>query len=367
MSDNSEDFVVVDEETANAQKAALERLQVLIDLFAKALDAVNQSNVLLKDELRSALSVTLQHVSPDNSVNIDDLLKSLEGSITSTEEVRTNHVRRLCARLVAVNEEKQALLDEHVKLKSMLGSRDEEKVKLKNAMEVVRDMKQIVSRLDSNSESPSSPVSAAAASATDSGTLDELCDSLVTLRSRLSRIQIKPNNEVPAKDVSGVSDAAVLKKMASVAPSDVVSKVGGDAGGLVEESNWLVSLPIGPQCEAQTQVSPPTVDAQSQTMRSEGVILQNEAPVLRDTSSDHQSPYSEPSESTSQADSSSQANHSLHHGDAFSFEADVTEGAARPDPHPSFSANEEEPWCPVCQQRFASRSDLEEHLRGCLQ
>ncbi|THD19854.1 hypothetical protein D915_009277 [Fasciola hepatica] len=31
------------------------------------------------------------------------------------------------------------------------------------------------------------------------------------------------------------------------------------------------------------------------------------------------------------------------------------------------SINQEEPWCPSCSQRFASRTDLEEHLSLCLQ
>ncbi|KAF5402765.1 hypothetical protein PHET_03306 [Paragonimus heterotremus] len=43
------------------------------------------------------------------------------------------------------------------------------------------------------------------------------------------------------------------------------------------------------------------------------------------------------------------------------------EGATRADTHPSFTAHEEEPWCPCCHQRLASRDDLETHLQQCLE
>ncbi|CAH8463885.1 unnamed protein product [Schistosoma curassoni] len=33
---------------------------------------------------------------------------------------------------------------------------------------------------------------------------------------------------------------------------------------------------------------------------------------------------------------------------------------------PSYSVDEEQPWCPGCHQMFASRADLEEHLIDCL-
>ncbi|KAG5447826.1 hypothetical protein CSKR_106860 [Clonorchis sinensis] len=48
------------------------------------------------------------------------------------------------------------------------------------------------------------------------------------------------------------------------------------------------------------------------------------------------------------------------------LEQERTEGAGRGTPQPSYSANQEEPWCPCCHQRFASRDDLETHLLSCL-
>ncbi|GAA52716.1 hypothetical protein CLF_108663, partial [Clonorchis sinensis] len=87
---------------------------------------LNQSNVLLKDELQSALSVTLQHVCPDRTSSTDDLIKLLDGNISSPEEVRANYVKRLCSRLVALNEEKLALLAENTSLRESLTAKERE-------------------------------------------------------------------------------------------------------------------------------------------------------------------------------------------------------------------------------------------------
>ncbi|CAH8646774.1 unnamed protein product [Dicrocoelium dendriticum] len=150
--DPSEEFVVLDEEAAAARNMAVDRLSVLIDLFSKALDSVNQSNVLLKDELRSALTVTLQHVVPYDSTLIEDLVKKLDGVSLSTEEVRASYVRRLCSRLVVVNEEKQALESENNSLRESLKQKEHEfttfRTNIAEAALTVRDIEIILSKLE---------------------------------------------------------------------------------------------------------------------------------------------------------------------------------------------------------------------------
>ncbi|VDQ16561.1 unnamed protein product [Trichobilharzia regenti] len=66
MMDSNEEFVVVNEENDN-QRDSIARLDVLVDLFKKTID-----------ELQTALSVTLQNVTPDHTSTIEDLVKQLD-------------------------------------------------------------------------------------------------------------------------------------------------------------------------------------------------------------------------------------------------------------------------------------------------
>ncbi|CAH8452328.1 unnamed protein product [Dicrocoelium dendriticum] len=191
--DPSEEFVVLDEEAAAARNMAVDRLSVLIDLFSKALDSVNQSNVLLKDELRSALTVTLQHVVPDDSTLIEDLVKKLDGVSLSTEEVRASYVRRLCSRLVVVNEEKQALESENNSLRESLKQKEHEfttfRTNIAEAALTVRDIEIILSKLENR---PSDDSAYVGVMTTD------LCASLVNIRDRLSRLSMNSSSVTTA-------------------------------------------------------------------------------------------------------------------------------------------------------------------------
>ncbi|KAF5396409.1 hypothetical protein PHET_10890 [Paragonimus heterotremus] len=196
--DPADDFVVVDEEAATSQKMALDRLHVLIDLFSKALDAVNQSNILLKDELRSALSVTLQHIDADYSSSTDDLIKTLESNVTGVEDVRANYVRRLCSRLVAVNEEKQTLLAEQMSCKDAVKNKEKEiEEQLADVSLTMRSIEELISRFEEQSTTGDSLQSGSAAQFTS---MTDLSSNLNIILERLSKLKLVPKEDQAIKE-----------------------------------------------------------------------------------------------------------------------------------------------------------------------
>ncbi|TGZ58433.1 hypothetical protein CRM22_009643 [Opisthorchis felineus] len=331
--ENTEDFVVVEEDAASEKKSEIDRLRVLVELFTKALDTLNQSNVLLKDELQSALSVTLQHVCPDRTSSTDDLIKLLDGNISSPEEVRANYVKRLCSRLVALNEEKLALLAENTGLRESLTAKEKEfSDQVADASLTTRNIEMVLAQLEDGDTNPPDIVSA-------STTIGDLCTSLNSIYDRLSKLQLKPATSSGAEALSECPSAVSETKPA---PRTVVSV------GVLTCDDQSTS----PGTPKPTDLPPPPA-----------------YPTQADFERvDPQTPYVEPNDDLhefglSNAHQRSDTNELVPPG---RLEQERTEGAGRGTPQPSYSANQEEPWCPCCHQRFASRDDLETHLLSCL-
>ncbi|TGZ58432.1 hypothetical protein CRM22_009643 [Opisthorchis felineus] len=363
--ENTEDFVVVEEDAASEKKSEIDRLRVLVELFTKALDTLNQSNVLLKDELQSALSVTLQHVCPDRTSSTDDLIKLLDGNISSPEEVRANYVKRLCSRLVALNEEKLALLAENTGLRESLTAKEKEfSDQVADASLTTRNIEMVLAQLEDGDTNPPDIVSA-------STTIGDLCTSLNSIYDRLSKLQLKPATSSGAEALSECPSAVSETKPA---PRTVVS-----VGVLTcDDQSTSPGTPkptdLPPPPAYPTQADFERVDPQTPYVEPNDDLHEfglSNAHQRSDTNYDDQVQSMSSLANRLLASGFPKIGAALRH--AFQelvppgrLEQERTEGAGRGTPQPSYSANQEEPWCPCCHQRFASRDDLETHLLSCL-
>nr|CAH8829865.1 unnamed protein product [Trichobilharzia regenti] len=208
--DSNEEFVVVNEENDN-QRDSIARLDVLVDLFKKTIETLNQSSILLKDELQTALSVTLQNVTPDHTSTIEDLVKQLDSILLSPDDVRKTYVKQLCSRLVAVNEEKQFVMTELVELNDQLRTMEAETRKWKKLIEpismVAAGIKELESVFSSKSEVDSTDVEP---SLSDDSTVDDVCSFLTTMYGKIQNIRDKE---------------PVARKMVSKSTSETCSSV----------------------------------------------------------------------------------------------------------------------------------------------
>ncbi|KAA0187298.1 hypothetical protein FBUS_11268 [Fasciolopsis buskii] len=193
--DVSDDFVVVADKDS-AEKEAIRRLQTLVEMISQALDAVNQSNLLLRDQVHSALCVTLQHTPSDRTIKTDELIKSLDQNVTSTEEVRSKYVRNLCSKLVDASAEISKLQMEIEHLKSSLEQKEKETSKeLKALISATQNLQTVTGNLESSSRSDSSAQSSGAEALQDAiaepVNLRSLCAELVSICDRLTHLSIQ--------------------------------------------------------------------------------------------------------------------------------------------------------------------------------
>lgn len=290
------DFVVIEEESCT-QKALLDRLGVLVDLFSKALDAVNQSNVLLKDELRSALSVTLSNLRPDTETSTEVLVKALDNTVTSTDDIRANYTRNLCSRLVAVNEQNEILSAELSSLKQSILTKDTElEEQLQIASSSVKKINEIL-RPQKFEESDNRIRSLDELN----GALNDITDHVAQLHLTVQQLQdIKASTSTHAEQLVQTNRT----------PEDKVTPAAH-----VESSS-------------QTDDCPYFTPGQ----HVPGEVAERSGPFEFHTNSETASPAPPQSET-----------------------------------QPTFSAQQEEPWCPCCNQAFDTRSELELHLQSCLQ
>ncbi|KAA3680530.1 uncharacterized protein DEA37_0001352 [Paragonimus westermani] len=357
--DPADDFVVVDEEAATSQKMALDRLHVLIDLFSKALDAVNQSNILLKDELRSALSVTLQHIDADYSSSTDDLIKTLESNVTGVEDVRANYVRRLCSRLVAVNEEKQALVVEQMKCKDDVKNKEKETEEhLADLSLTIRSIEELISRFEGQSATGDSLQSGSAVQFTS---MTDLSSNLNTILERLSKLKLIPKEDQATKEEPTSSCTAT--QTCDFKHPPVLDRC-QDRNSETSDFSGQAST-VG--CSVSTQQSVTLTDQNCQAASLGGPFsFSLIAFVIPEFSIGSHwsrlSPCVPPELIATGEDITSRVGRNSPN-----ISATTLEGATRADTHPSFTAHEEEPWCPCCHQRLASRDDLETHLQQCLE
>ncbi|KAK4474115.1 hypothetical protein MN116_003420 [Schistosoma mekongi] len=186
--DSNEEFVVVNEESDN-RRESVARLDILVDLFKKTIETLNQSSILLKDELQTALSVTLQNVTPDHSSTVEDLVKQLDNVSVSPDNVRKTYVKQLCSRLVAVNEEKQFVMTELVELNDQLRIMESEARKWKELIgpitKIAAGIKMLESKLSfkTRSDTENDPILSYDA------TVDDLCDFLNAISDRIDVMQ----------------------------------------------------------------------------------------------------------------------------------------------------------------------------------
>ncbi|KAH8852102.1 hypothetical protein KSF78_0001042 [Schistosoma japonicum] len=185
--DSNEEFVVVNEESDN-QRESVARLDVLVDLFKKTIETLNQSSILLKDELQTALSVTLQNVTPDHSSTVEDLVKQLDNSV-SPDNVRKTYVKQLCSRLVAVNEEKQFVMTELVELNDQLRIMESEACKWKKLIDPITKIAAGIKKLEyklsnkTKSDTENDPI------LSYDTTVDDVCDFLNAVCDRIDVMQ----------------------------------------------------------------------------------------------------------------------------------------------------------------------------------
>nr|AAP06160.1 hypothetical protein [Schistosoma japonicum] len=186
--DSNEEFVVVNEESDN-QRESVARLDVLVDLFKKTIETLNQSSILLKDELQTALSVTLQNVTPDHSSTVEDLVKQLDNVSVSPDNVRKTYVKQLCSRLVAVNEEKQFVMTELVELNDQLRIMESEACKWKKLIDPITKIAAGIKKLEyklsnkTKSDTENDPI------LSYDTTVDDVCDFLNAVCDRIDVMQ----------------------------------------------------------------------------------------------------------------------------------------------------------------------------------
>ncbi|CAH8459195.1 unnamed protein product [Schistosoma bovis] len=186
--DSNEEFVVVNEENDN-RRDAVARLDVLVDLFKQTIRTLNQSSILLKDELQTAITVTLQSSTPDHSSTVEHLVKQLDDISVSPEEVRKTYVRQLCSRLVAVNEEKQVVMTELVELNNQLRKAEAETRKWKKIIEPILKIETEIKKFDSTlSSKEESVLDETGSLLSDDSTADDVCNFLNSMHNRIQTL-----------------------------------------------------------------------------------------------------------------------------------------------------------------------------------
>ncbi|GAA53216.1 hypothetical protein CLF_109783 [Clonorchis sinensis] len=197
---SGDDFQVVPEEQDESQADVMENLKELVCLFHSSVDALNQSTILLKDELQNALSLALQRVDPGESSKTEELLKSFSTALTSTDEVRKNYVRRLCTKLVSLESEKRELEAECVRLKG--GAYLEcEKIPFDDQMgavaNTVAEISSIVAQLEDKSMSEA--LVTGPSDGIGQPNLQTIHTSLIDIRDRLSNLNLSSGQRCETK------------------------------------------------------------------------------------------------------------------------------------------------------------------------
>ncbi|CAH8465696.1 unnamed protein product [Schistosoma haematobium] len=441
--DSNEEFVVVNEENDN-RRDAVARLDVLVDLFKQTIRTLNQSSILLKDELQTAITVTLQSSTPDHSSTVEHLVKQLDDISVSPEEVRKTYVRQLCSRLVAVNEEKQVVMTELVELNNQLRKAEAETRKWKKIIEPILKIETEIKKFDSTlSSKEESVLDETGSLLSDDSTVDDVCNFLNSMHNRIqtlhteaaamkktdkstsetytqvylaNKLQNSPDKHCmnnmnsngiqvdshTLKFVTCLPDEIPLPSMASLMRNiDLKELVREEVLRILSERNQDFSTPstttsvaslLDDKLLAPVANTPPTQPETSVThnvpsapsilnlwpqLSFNGVSCKHVPPPL--TAGEEVTEISNINEfnSTPSApdNSSEQLTENQHNRSNYGSwltelglnpcEESFNKPMERPSV-PSYSVDEEQPWCPGCHQMFASRADLEEHLIDCL-
>ncbi|CAH8459177.1 unnamed protein product [Schistosoma bovis] len=461
--DSNEEFVVVNEENDN-RRDAVARLDVLVDLFKQTIRTLNQSSILLKDELQTAITVTLQSSTPDHSSTVEHLVKQLDDISVSPEEVRKTYVRQLCSRLVAVNEEKQVVMTELVELNNQLRKAEAETRKWKKIIEPILKIETEIKKFDSTlSSKEESVLDETGSLLSDDSTADDVCNFLNSMHNRIqtlhteaaamkktdkstsetytqvylaNKIQNSPDKHCmnnmnsngiqvdshTLKFVTCLPDEIPLPSMVSSnAPNhetpactnlakeaidqaslmrniDLKELVREEVLRILSERNQDFSTPStttsvaslsDDKLLAPVANTPPTQPKTSVTHNAPSILNLWPHLSFNGVSSKHVPPpltageevteisnINEFNSTPSAPDNSSEQltenqNNRSNYGSWLTelglnpCEESFNKPMERPSV-PSYSVDEEQPWCPGCHQMFGSRADLEEHLIDCL-
>ncbi|CAH8458562.1 unnamed protein product [Schistosoma rodhaini] len=468
--DSNEEFVVVNEEN-DSRRDAVARLDVLVDLFKQTIRTLNQSSILLKDELQTAITVTLQSSTPDHSSTVEHLVKQLDDISVSPDEVRKAYVRQLCSRLVAVNEEKQVVMTELVELNNQLRKAEAENRKWKKLIEPILKIETEIKKLDSKLyPKEESVLDESGSLLSDDTTVDDVCNFLNSMHNRIqtlnteaaavketdkstsetytqvslaNNLQNSPDkhcvnnvnsngiqvdshtlkfgtclpDEIPLPSMASLMRNIDLKELVREEVSRILSERNQDTSttsvASVPVDNLLAPVaktaPTQPETSATHNIPsapsilnlwsnlsfngvsskhvPPPLTAGEEVAEITNINEFNSTPSAPDNSSELYGNGRIPSESKTlmpsflsyvggfvrrqiQQLAENQVNRS-NYGSWLTelglnpCEESFKKPVERPSV-PSFSVDEEQPWCPGCHQMFASRADLEEHLIDCL-
>ncbi|CAI2724544.1 unnamed protein product [Schistosoma spindalis] len=440
--DSNEEFVVVNEENDN-RRDAVARLDVLVDLFKQTIRTLNQSSILLKDELQTAITVTLQSSTPDHSSTVEHLVKQLDDISVSPDEVRKTYVRQLCSRLVAVNEEKQVVMTELVELNNQLRKAEAETRKWKKLIEPILKIETEIKKFDSTLSSKEESVSDETGSLlSDDTTVDDVCNFLNSMYNRIQTLHTeaaamkktdkstsetytqvsfanKLRNSLDEQCINNVNSNGIqvdshtlkfgtclpceipLPSMASLMRNiDLKELVREEVLRILSERNQdfstsnttLVASLSDDKLLAPVANTPPTKPETSAThnvpsapsilnlwphLSFSGVSSKHVPPPLtageevteisniNELNSTPSAPDNISEQLTENQDNRSNYGSWLTELGLNPCEESFKKPMERPSV-PSYSVDEEQPWCPGCHQMFASRADLEEHLIDCL-
>ncbi|CAH8458556.1 unnamed protein product [Schistosoma rodhaini] len=437
--DSNEEFVVVNEEN-DSRRDAVARLDVLVDLFKQTIRTLNQSSILLKDELQTAITVTLQSSTPDHSSTVEHLVKQLDDISVSPDEVRKAYVRQLCSRLVAVNEEKQVVMTELVELNNQLRKAEAENRKWKKLIEPILKIETEIKKLDSKLyPKEESVLDESGSLLSDDTTVDDVCNFLNSMHNRIqtlnteaaavketdkstsetytqvslaNNLQNSPDkhcvnnvnsngiqvdshtlkfgtclpDEIPLPSMASLMRNIDLKELVREEVSRILSERNQDTSttsvASVPVDNLLAPVaktaPTQPETSATHNIpSAPSILNLWSNLSFNGVSSKHVPPPLTageevaeiTNINEFNSTPSAPDNSSEQL-AENQVNRS-NYGSWLTelglnpCEESFKKPVERPSV-PSFSVDEEQPWCPGCHQMFASRADLEEHLIDCL-
>ncbi|CAH8491719.1 unnamed protein product [Heterobilharzia americana] len=263
--ESNEEFVVVDDEN-NRRQDSVARLDVLVDLFKKTIETLNQSSILLKDELQTALSVTLQNVTPDHSTTIEDLVRQLDNISVSPDDVRKAYVKQLCSRLVAVNEEKQFVMTELVELNDQLRTMEVEARKWKKLIEpiskVAADIKELESTYFSESEVDSVDTELRIG---DESTVDDVYSFLNATHNKIQNLRNKELFLKNKVDKSTLETCSAVCLVDSIQVSSAKECLNSGNSNAIQTDETIL------KCDAwmQAEVSSPTVISSNATNQVE--------------------------------------------------------------------------------------------------
>ncbi|KAF8565679.1 hypothetical protein P879_07755 [Paragonimus westermani] len=183
-------IVVVDEEGSGIPSDVVEQLREVVHLFSSSIEALNHSTVLLKDELQNALSAALERLEPDSNITTDAILEDFNRCTLNSSDARREYIRRLCTRLVTLEDEMRALQSENSQLKANwhLGEDQKELTDLKHTVD---EISSLVRKLEERS-SRNKPLYASVSSkcSEEKVTINKLQAQLNGIRERLSGLQI---------------------------------------------------------------------------------------------------------------------------------------------------------------------------------